>query len=160
VERNEFTLQWSQEHQGDKVKVTLTLQHISGHKRDFTYGMRHGSNAPGTPAGSQLPVLDSITESRAKRRLLMDALNVVVDAISSAEEEGNGSLASEVETESLFKRLVVLEPDDEKRKMSERRFLSLAGVGSWNQITSAALPILQRLMSEKERSATSRGGSK
>lgn len=153
VERNEFTLQWSQEHQGDKVKVTLTLQHVSGHKRDFTYGMRLGSNAPGTPAGSQLPVLDSITESRAKRRLLMDALNIVVDAVTSAEDAGDGTLATDAETDGIFKRLVELEPDDEKRKASERRFLALAGVASWNQIPKVVLPILQRLMTEKERAA-------
>jgi hypothetical protein len=149
VERNEFTLQWSQEHQGDKVKVTLTLQHISGHKRDFTYGMRIGSNAPGTPAGSQLPVLDSITESRAKRRLLMDALNIVVDAITSAEDAGDGTMASDKETDALFKRLVALGGD----QSSQNRFLALAGVESWNRIPKVILPIMERLMSEKEKAA-------
>lgn len=149
VERNEFTLQWSQEHQGDRVKVTLTLQHISGHKRDFTYGMRLGSNAPGTPAGSQLPVLDSITESRAKRRLLMDALNIVVDAVTSAEDAGDGTMASEKETDDLFKRLVALGGD----QSSQNRFLALAGVESWNRIPKVILPIMERLMSEKEKAA-------
>lgn len=157
VERNNFTLQWSQEHQGDKVKVTLTLQHLSGHKRDFTYGMRLGSNAPGTPAGSQAPVLDSITESRAKRRLLMDALNIVVDAVTPAEDVGDGSLATQAESDELFKRLLALEPDDEKRKASERRFLSLAGADNWTQIPKAALPILQRLMAEKEKVSARKG---
>ncbi len=149
VERNHFTIQWSQEHQGDKVKVTLTLQHLSGHKRDFTYGMRIGSNAPGTPAGSQAPVLDSITESRAKRRLLMDALNIVVDAVSSAEDAGDGTLASDKETDALFKRLVAIGGD----QSSQQRFLALAGVDNWSQITKATLPILERLMTEKERAA-------
>jgi hypothetical protein len=149
VERNEFTLQWSQEHQGDKVKVTLTLQHISGHKRDFTYGMRLGSNAPGTPAGSQLPVLDSITESRAKRRLLMDALNIVVDAVTSAEDVGDGTMASDKETDDLFKRLAALGGD----QSSQNRFLALAGVESWNRIPKVILPILERLMAEKEKAA-------
>ncbi len=152
VERNEFTLQWSQEHQGDKVKVTLTLQHITGHKRDFTYGMRIGSNAPGTPAGSQAPVLDSITESRAKRRLLMDALNIVVDAVSSAGDVGDGTMASEAETDGLFKRLVNLGGD----QASQDRFLALAGVESWNRIPKALLPILNNLMKEKERQAAKR----
>jgi hypothetical protein len=153
VERNHFTLQWSQEHQGDKIKVTLTLQHLSGHKRDFTYAMRLGSNAPGTPSGSQLPVLDSITESRAKRRLLMDALNVVCDCVSAAEDIGDGTMATQDESDELFKRLVVLEPDDEKRKASERRFLALAGVESWAKIPKIVLPIMQRLMSAKEHEA-------
>ncbi len=149
VERNDFTLQWSQEHQGDKVKVTLTLQHTSGHKRDFTYGMRIGSNAPGTPAGSQAPVLDSITESRAKRRLLMDALNIVVDAITSADEAGDGSMASDAETDSLFKRLIALGGD----QASQTRFLALAGVDSWNRIPKVILPVMERLMDEKEKAA-------
>lgn len=151
VERNHFTLQWSQEHQGDKIKVTLTLQHLAGHRRDFTYAMRLGSNAPGTPSGAQAPVLDSQAESRAKRRLLMDALNIVVDAVTAAEDVGDGTLASKEETEELFKRLVTLEPDDAKRLVSERRFLALAGVDRWNQIQKVAIPILQRLIIEKER---------
>lgn len=158
VERNHFTLQWSQEHQGDKIKVTLTLQHLSGHKRDFTYAMRLGSNAPGTPSGAQAPVLDSQAESRAKRRLLMDCLNVVCDSVTPAEDVGDGTMANQEESDALFKRLVVLEPDDEKRKASERRFLALAGVESWVKIPKIILPILRRLLSEKERAAAKRGG--
>jgi hypothetical protein len=159
VERNHFTLQWSQEHQGDKIKVTLTLQHLSGHKRDFTYAMRLGTNAPGTPAGAQAPVLDSQAESRAKRRLLMDALNVVCDCVTPAEDVGDGTMANQQESDALFKRLVVLEPDDEKRKASERRFLALAGVESWAKIPKIILPIMERLMSEKERAAAKRGAN-
>lgn len=159
VERNHFTLQWSQEHQGDKIKVTLTLQHLSGHKRDFTYAMRLGSNAPGTPSGAQAPVLDSQAESRAKRRLLMDALNIVVDAVTSAEDVGDGTLASQEEADDLFKRLVVLEPDDAKRAVSERRFLALAGVDSWTKIPKIVLPIMQRLLSEKEKAASRKGAA-
>ena len=147
VERNGFTLQWSQEHLGDKVKVTLTLQHVGGHKRDFTYGMRLGTSAPGTPTGAQAPVLDSQAESRAKRRLLMDALNIVVDAVTPAEDVGDGTLASEAETDALFQRLVALGGD----AGSQKRFLALAGVEAWNQIPKTVLPILERLMSEKER---------
>ncbi len=146
VERNDLTLQWSQDHEGDKIKVTLTLQHVAGHKKDFTYGMRIGSNAPGTPAGSQLPVLDSITESRAKRRLLMDALNIVVDAVSSAEDMGDGKMVTEQEADTLFKRLVSIGGD-------QNRFLATAGVESWNRIPKYLLPILERLMVEKERAA-------
>lgn len=157
VERNHFTLQWSQEHQGDKIKVTLTLQHVGGHKRDLTYAMRLGSKADGMSQGSQAPTLDSITESRAKRRLLMDALNIVVDAVTAAEDVGDGTLASKEETDELFKRLVVLEADDAKRAISERRFLSLAGVDRWDQIQKLALPILQRLILEKEKAAARKG---
>ena len=151
VERNHFTIQWSQEHQGDKIKVTLTLQHLSGHKRDFTYAMRLGSNAPGTPSGAQAPVLDSQAESRAKRRLLMDALNIVVDAVTAAEDAGDGTMASQEEADELFRRLVTLEPDDARRAASERRFLALAGAESWAKIPKVVLPILQRLVLEKER---------
>lgn len=153
VKRHGFTLQWSQEHQGDKIKVTLTLQHVGGHKRDFHYGMKIGSNAPGTPTGSQAPVLDSITESRAKRRLLMDALNVVVDAVSSAEDVGDGALANQDESDALFKRLVDLGGDEN----SQKRFLALAGVPAWNQIPKVMLPILGRLLTEKERAAARKG---
>lgn len=153
IERNGFTLQWSQEHLGDKVKVTLTLQHTAGHRRDFTYAMRLGTNAPGTPSGAQAPVLDSQAESRAKRRLLMDCLNIVVDAVTSAEDVGDGSLANQEESDELFKRLLALGGDEN----SQKRFLALAGVEAWNQIPKSVLPILHRLMAEKERSAARKG---
>ena len=157
VERNGFTLQWSQEHQGDKIKVTLTLQHLSGHKRDFTYAMRLGSNAPGTPSGAQAPVLDSQAESRAKRRLMMDALNIVVDAVTPAEDVGDGTLADQEESDALFRRLIAVTPDPEKQQPAQKRFLDTAGVDAWNKIPKALLPILQRLMSEKERAAARKG---
>lgn len=157
VERNGFTLQWSQEHQDDKIKVTLTLQHLSGHKRDFTYAMRLGSNAPGTPVGAQAPVLDSQAESRAKRRLMMDALNIVVDAVTPAEDVGDGTLANQEESDALFKRLIAVTPDPEKQQSAQKRFLDTAGVDAWNKIPKALLPILKRLMSEKERAAARKG---
>ena len=155
VERNGFTLQWSQDHLGDRIKVILTLQHEAGHKRDFNYTMRLGTNAPGTPSGAQAPVLDSQAESRAKRRLLMDCLNVVVDTITTAEDVGDGTLASEQDTHDLYQRLAALGGD----ATSQKRFLALAGVEAWNMIPKAVLPILQRLMSEKERKATRKGAA-
>lgn len=149
VERNGFTLQWDQEHLGDRVKKKLTLLHIAGHKTTREWTIRLGSSAPGTPAGSQAPVLDEIADSRAKRRLLMDALNIVVDAITPAEDVGDGTLASAEETDTLHKRLTVLGGD----AASEKRFLALAGVQAWNQIAKVNLAILDRLLAEKERSA-------
>ena len=153
VERNGFTLQWSQEHLGDRIKKLLTLRHTDGHKTQREWTIRLGSNAPGMPAGSQAPVLDEIADSRAKRRLLMDALNIVVDAVSPAEDVGDGALASEEDCEELFKRLIALGGDDH----SQKRFLALAGAESWSKIPKATLPILQRLMLEKERSASRKG---
>lgn len=153
VERNGFVLQWSQEHLGDKVKITLTLQHIGGHKRDFTYGMRLGSKADGMPAGAQAPTLDAISESRAKRRLLMDCLNIVVDSVTAAEDVGDGALASQDESDALFKRLVDLGGDEN----SQKRFLALAGVPAWNQIPAVMLPILGRLLTEKEKVVARKG---
>ena len=155
VERNGFTLQWSQEHLGDRVKAKLTLMHIAGHKKESEWTMRLGSDAPGNPKGSQAPVLDSQAETRAKRRLLMDALNIVVDAVSPAEDVGDGTLATNEETDALFHRLVALGGD----AASQKRFLALAGVEAWSQISRAVLPILQRLMVEKERGAAKRGAS-
>lgn len=155
VERNKFTLQWSQEHLGDRIAVHLTLQHEGGHKRDFHYAMRLGSNAPGTPAGSQAPVLDSITESRAKRRLLMDALNIVVDAVTPAEDVGDGTLANQEESDALFHRLVALGGD----AASQKRFLALAGAEDWAHIPKNLLPILNRLMAEKEKAASKKGSA-
>jgi len=156
VERNGFTLQWDQEHLGDRVKKKLTLQHIGGHKTTREWTIRLGTNAPGTPTGSQAPVLDEIADSRAKRRLLMDCLNIVVDAVTPAEDVGDGALASDAETDALFQRLASLGGD----ASSQKRFLALAGVQAWNQIPKAVLPVLTRLIVEKERLSAIRNTEK
>ena len=137
---------------GESVKMTLWLRHEAGHKEPFTWTIRLGSDAPGTPQGAKAPVIDEQAATRAKRRLLMDALNIVVDAVSSAEDAGDGTLASPEETEDLFKRLVTIGGD-------QKRFLAVAGVESWDKISKVALPILQRLLAERERAAAARKGA-
>lgn len=147
VERNGFTLEWSQDHLGDRIKKLLILRHIGGHKTERQWTIRLGTAAPGIPAGMQLPVIDEIADSLAKRRLLMDALNIVVDTVSPAEDAGGGALATKEEGHALFERLVELGGD----AASQKRFLALAGVDNWDSIPRAVLPIMERLMCEKER---------
>lgn len=152
VEKNGFTLQWDQEHLGDRVKKKLTLLHIAGHKTIREWTIRLGSNAPGTPTGAQAPVLDEQADSRAKRRLLMDALNIVVDATGSAEDVGDGSVLSQEESDALFQRLIAVNGD-------QRRFLAFAGAPDWAHIPKARLPELERLIARKEREAAGKGGA-
>ena len=155
VERNNFTLQWKQENAGDRVTVILLLGHC-GHVETFTYTLRVGSGAPGMPAAVQAPIIDTQTGSRAKRLLLINALNIVVDAVSDAATVGDGSLASDEETDELFKRLMNLGGDTEN---AQKRFLALAGVKTWQEITKAVMPILQRLVIEKERALAAKKGA-
>ena len=68
-------------------------------------------------------------------------------------------MASQEEADDLFKRLLALEPEDAKRHVSERRLLALAGADNWNQIPKNVIPILQRLMTEKEKAAARKGAS-
>ena len=82
----------------------------------------------------------------------MDALNIVIDAVTPAEDAGNGALASEAETDELFKRLVSVGGGDD----SQKRFLNLAGVESWNEIPKNIMPILNRLVADKERAAAAK----
>jgi hypothetical protein len=144
VERNGFTLQWDQSHLGTSVKVTLTLRHSGGHKEDFGYTMRLGTDAPGMPEGSKTSVIDEVTESRAKRRLLMDVLNIVVDAVSAAEDVGNGKLADYREVDVLRNRWLAAGGTEEKA-------LYYANCEKWNQVTQSALETLQKLAHDKER---------
>lgn len=157
VERNGFTLEWSQEHLGDRVKKLLYLCHVDGYRpeKPKEWTIRLGTSAAGIPAGMQLPVLDEMADSMAKRRLLMDALNIVVDAVTSAEDVGDGTLVSQEESDALFQRLIILGGDEH----SQKRFLALAGVEAWNQIPKAVLPILNRLLAEKERVAARKGAT-
>lgn len=147
IKRNQFTLQWGQRNQGGMITKVLTLQHLGGHKREFEWTIRVGTNAPGTPAGAQAPVLDEQADSRAKRRLLLDVLNITVDTVSDAANVGTGELVTQEQSDALFQRLMATGADDRAQKV----FLSIAGVDSWAKIRQSDLPILERLLTTKER---------
>jgi hypothetical protein len=104
-----------------------------------------------------MPVLDEQADSRAKRRLLMDALNIVVDAVSSAEDVGDGSVLDQRESDALFHRLMAVNalkkctPEEEKE--SQRRFLAFAHAPDWNKIPRHRLAEIEKAMLDKERAA-------
>jgi hypothetical protein len=77
--------------------------------------------------------------------------------VTPAEDVGDGTLADQEESDALFRRLIAVTPDPEKQQPAQKRFLDTAGVDAWNKIPKALLPILQRLMSEKERAAARKG---
>lgn len=154
-----FILQWSQRHGGNTITAILTLAHTGGHSTQSEFTIRIGSHAHGTPEGAQAPVLDAQAETRAKRRCLLDALNIMVDATGAAEDVGDGSLADPADIAALQQRLFALGQKPEELAASEKRFLWTAGVSEWKDIPKAVLPVLQRLMSEKERAAARKGAA-
>lgn len=155
LEANGLSLDWTQENHGGQIKVIATLRHSGGHSIKSEYAIRVGSNAPGIPQGAQNPVLDEIAETYAKRRCLMNVANIVVDSVSAAEDVGSGAMASQEETHALFERWVALGEDT----AGQQRFLKMANVDKWDSITKAALPIMQNLMTAKERQSAAKRGA-
>lgn len=155
LEANGLSLDWTQENHGGQIKVIATLRHSGGHSIKSEYTIRVGSNAPGIPQGAQNPVLDEIAETYAKRRCLMNVANIVVDSVSAAEDVGSGAMASQEETHALFERWVALGEDT----AGQQRFLKMANVDKWDSITKAALPIMQNLMTAKERQSAAKRGA-
>lgn len=144
IRRHHFTLQWDQRNEGGMVTKILTLQHLGGHKREFRWTIRVGTNAPGTPAGAQAPVLDEQADSRAKRRLLLDVLNITVDSTGDAADIGTGELISPEKADELFKRWVSV-------SQNQKAFLDIAGVDAWQKIQTKDLPVLERVIAARER---------
>jgi hypothetical protein len=150
LRRNHFTLQWDQRNAEGMVTKIATLQHLNGHKRQFQWTIRVGTNAPGTPAGAQAPVLDEQADSRAKRRLLLDVLNIVVDSTQDAAQVGTGETVTADKAEELFRRWANLSDN-------QKAFLDIAGVDSFAKIRVIDLPVLDRVIAAKERSVKRKG---
>jgi hypothetical protein len=144
IRKAKFTLQWGQTNENGMVTKILTLQHLNGHKRDFKWTIRVGTNAPGTPAGAQAPVLDEQADSRAKRRLLLDVLNITVDSTGDLADVGTGETISAEKSEELFKRWMNV-------SQNQKAFLDVAGVDAWDKIQAIHLPVLERMIAARER---------
>jgi hypothetical protein len=116
-----FTISFSTEPKDNRILQTCTLQHRSGHSRDFKAYVRVGSGPPGATESQA----DGAAMTYAKRYALCNALNITVEHDTDARAEG------EPITEQQAHTLMQMVHDSGS---DERAFLKYAGAATYEEI--------------------------
>lgn len=125
-----------------RVVEACTLQHIGGHSRTNSYGVRVGS---GPPKASEAQA-DGAASTYAKRHALCNALNIVIDHDTDGRSAVNaeGSPLSRDQIQYLREQVAATGSD-------EAKFLALAGAKTYEEIMSGSYDVMVRFLSMKGR---------
>ncbi len=104
-----------------RMRQVVTLQHESGHHRDFQVFVRVGSGPPGATESQA----DSGSNTTAKRLALCNALGITIDNSNDARAEGNAITAEQAAT---LRKMVA------DSRADEQAFLRFAGAKSYEEI--------------------------
>jgi len=118
-----FSVSFSTEFKDNRVCQTCTLQHISGHHRDYKAYTRVGSGPPGATESQA----DGAAMTYGKRYALCNALNITVEHDTDARMEGGPVTPEQAET---LWRLV------QESGANEQAFLKHAGACDYAEIGS------------------------
>ena len=104
-----------------RIRQVCTLQHVSGHHRDFQVFVRAGSGPPGATESQA----DGSVISYARKYALCCALNISVDHTPDARKEGEPISPEQAE---LLRQMV------KRSRSDEAAFLRFAGAKSYEEI--------------------------
>lgn len=145
LQANGFTVTFSMEVGEGRITQHCTLQHVGGHKRVNSFTARIGKGPP----GSTETQADGAASTYAKRFALCDALAITVERDGDARSEGSGERISPEQADELRERLRAVLGDEEK-------FLTTAGVTTYEEIPVAKFDILDAMLRAKEDAAKRR----
>ncbi len=135
-----FSVSFNMEQDGPKLIAVCTLTHCGGHSRSNRFGVRIGSGPPQTNEAQA----DGSARSYAKRYALCDALNIIIDHDTDARSEGD-TITADVAAR--------LERDANAAGIDTVKLLRLAGADSFDTITTAKVPIVERAIEDRKRAA-------
>jgi hypothetical protein len=119
------------------VTVTCILQHVGGHKEESNLTVRVGSGPPGSSDTQK----DGAAYEYAKRLALCQRLNIVVDKSDVAVL---GDFITPDQAASFRKRVADTGSD-------EIRFLNLAAADSFENIRTAKVGVLDKMLTQKDK---------
>jgi len=140
-----FTVSFSMTYTEGRIAQECTLRHVGGHSQRNSFAVRIGKGPP----GASEPQADGAASTYAKRFALCNALNIIIEqdtdgAPPDARLEGERIPADKV---------AYLREQAREVGIDQTRFLKLAGVGSFEEITEGTYPVLIRLIESKKRPA-------
>jgi len=136
-----FTVSFSMDVKETRILETCTLRHIGGHSQSNSFAVRMGKADSDTQA-------DCKAATTAKRNALLNCLNIVIRQDVMQDEEGNAELEG-----SLIKDDAVQYLKEQVKEVgfNEATFLKLAGVDSYEKITTGKYPVLINAIAMKAR---------
>ena len=132
-----FTVTFSTEYTDGRIVKICTLQHTGGHSRTNKFAVRIGQ---GPPRATEAQA-DGSAGTYAKRGVLCDALNIVIDHDDDARADGDN--ITDDQAAELRARVLAT-------KSNEAKFLKFAGSKNYSEIASTKYPILNEFLSRKE----------
>lgn len=136
-----FTVTFSMSFSDGRISQACTLQHIGGHKQTNSFAVRIGKGPPGSSEAQG----DGAASTYAKRFALTNALNITVET----DTDGAGPRA---EGEPISKdKLQYIRELVRETNSDEVRFLALAGVKTYEEITVGSYSVLVRALLAKRK---------
>lgn len=140
LNRHGFSVSFNQENKDNRIIEVCHLSHAGGHTRSNSFAVRAGGKAD-----SEIQA-DCKAATTAKRNALCNALNIVIrqDCLTSDTDAAiEGAIISRELAEKLAERINLTNSNREK-------FLKLAGVDTFFQVTQGKYEVLDQLLREKE----------
>ena len=138
-EKNGFSISFSTDFKDSRIVQTCTLQHRSGHKRDYTAYVRSGQG----PYGATETQADGAAMTYAKRYALCNALNITVEHDTDARAESGEKVS--IEQAGYLKERVKETGGD------SAAFLKYAGAASYDDIAAEKYDMLIAAIERKGR---------
>lgn len=142
-----ISISFSTDFRDSRIIQTCTLQHSSGHHRDYQAFVRAGAG----PYGATETQADGAAMTYAKRYALCNALNIVVDRMDTdgvsddARNEGTGVISSD--------KVQYLREQIKETGSNEAKLLEIAGVKRWEDCPDGIYPVIVRALAAKARRA-------
>ena len=147
LEEHGFTINFPQRYEEGlplRITVTCRLQHTaSGHATETPFTVRVGNGPPGC-GDSQA---DGAASSYAKMRALCMALNIVIEPALNDDASALGNVTDKVTKAQADE----LEHRAAMTNSNRVAFLQLAGADSFAEIPASSYPILDRMLTRKEK---------
>ena len=141
LKKNGFSVSFSMDFKENRVLETCHLRHISGHSQSNSFAVRTGKADTDTQA-------DCKAATTAKRNALLNCLNIVIRQDVYQAEEGDASLeGSRIRDEEVQ----YLREQVKEVGFKVESFLSLAGVATFEEITTGKYPVLINAIEMKRR---------
>lgn len=138
--RHGFSVSFDSRMEDNRTVALCTLTHASGHSRTNQFAVRGGKGPPGTNEAQA----DGSARSYARRYALCDALNISIDHDTDARAEGD-TITADVAAR--------LERDAKAAGIDTAKLLRLAGAESFDTITTAKVPVVERAIEDRKRAA-------
>ncbi len=135
-----FSVSFSMDFRDNRILETCHLRHIAGHAQSNSFAVRAGGKADSDTQA------DCKAATTAKRNALLNCLNIVIRQDVMQNEDGDVSLDGSPISQD---KIQYLREQVRETGSDEAKFLKLAGVDKYEDITSGTYGVLVRALAAK-----------